>query len=105
MPTPFDPKIGDWYQGDNGNSFEVVAVNDSDQTIDIQHFGGEVEEVDVETWRQLNLIAVSAPEDWSGPYDDLVLDDFGDIETAASFLPPSSACCCWLLAQLSRTPN
>ena len=82
MSTPVKPKIGDWYKSTTGDTFEVVAINEHDQTIDIQHFEGEVEEHDFDTWNEMGLININPPEDWSGPYDDLVADDLGDIEQA-----------------------
>ena len=76
------PRIGDWYRTPTGDTFEVVAVNEHDQTVDIQHFGGEVEEHDMDSWKEMMPFNVEPPEDWSGPFDDLVPDDFGDIEQA-----------------------
>ena len=82
MASPLEPVIGNWYRSSEGSTFEVVAINEYDQTIDMQHFEGEIEEIDNDTWGDMTLMAISPPEDWSGPYDDLVSDDFGDVETA-----------------------
>ncbi len=78
MPTSYVPKVGDWYQKAGGDSFEVVAVDEEDQTVEIQYFGGEVEELEFENWYELDLESIEPPEDWSGPFDDLEADDFGD---------------------------
>jgi hypothetical protein len=67
------PRIGDWYRVSGGELFEVVAVDDDDATIDIQHFDGTVEEMDREDWESQwedgALEAAEAPEDWSGSVD------------------------------------
>jgi hypothetical protein len=67
------PIVGHWYRGDTDELFEVVAIDDQDETIEIQYFDGSVTEVDFETWNdQLRdeLIEVAdAPEDWSGAVD------------------------------------
>ena len=67
------PGIGDWYRLNGGQSFEVVAVDDDDGTIEIQYFDGTVEEMDVEDWEAQwddgGLEAAEAPEDWSGSVD------------------------------------
>jgi hypothetical protein len=67
------PKIGDWYRVSGGELFEVVAIDDDDATIDIQHFDGTVEEMDREDWESQweegALEAAEAPEDWSGSVD------------------------------------
>jgi hypothetical protein len=72
MTTP-QPGIGDWYCLHGGDSFEVVAVDDEDGTIDIQYFDGTLEEMDLEDWEAQcadgALEAVDAPEDWSGSVD------------------------------------
>ena len=72
MAAP-QPGIGEWYRLSGGELFEVVAVNDTDGTIDIQYFDGTVEEMDQEDWSAQwedgALEAAEAPEDWSGSVD------------------------------------
>lgn len=63
------PEIGSWFRLGEGKTFEVVAVDHKDQTVEIQHFDGTVEEVDVASWHQLGAEPVEAPEDWSGSLD------------------------------------
>ena len=63
------PLIGSWYRHPNGNLFEVVAVDEEDATIELQHFDGTLDEVDLETWPGLLIESVGAPEDWSGSVD------------------------------------
>ncbi|MDP2324808.1 MAG: hypothetical protein Q8N51_12360 [Gammaproteobacteria bacterium] len=63
------PEIGSWFRAGEGKTFEVVAVDEKDQTVEIQHFDGTVEEVDVDNWRQMAAEPIQAPEDWSGSMD------------------------------------
>jgi hypothetical protein len=67
------PEIGSWYSLPGGESFEVVAVDEDDSTIEVQYFDGTVEELDLEDWkarRSTGEIAdAEAPEDWSGSVD------------------------------------
>jgi hypothetical protein len=63
------PVIGKWFRRRNGNVFEVVAVDEDDGTIEIQHFDATIEEVDLESWAELFTVEISAPEDWSGSVD------------------------------------
>jgi len=73
-----DPIIGNWYRNEEtGNDFEVVALDEDAQTVEIQYFDGELEELDLDTWYELPLEAIETPEDWSGPFDDLEEDDLG----------------------------
>lgn len=63
------PDIGHWYQdGLRTSMFEVVAV-DKDGGVEIQHFDGEIEELDLDSWYELELVEIPPPEDWSGPYE------------------------------------
>ena len=72
MTTP-QPNIGDWYCLHGGDTFEIVAVDDDDGTIDIQYFDGTLEEMDLEDWEAQwadgSLETAEAPEDWSGSVD------------------------------------
>lgn len=68
MPAKY-PLIGQWFRRPNGTLFEVVATDEEDGTVEIQLFDGTIDEVEVETWPEMMLIEVSAPEDWSGSVD------------------------------------
>ena len=67
------PEIGSWYRVRGGDSFEVVAIDEDDGTIEVQYFDGTVEELEREDWDAQHssgeLTAVKAPEDWSGSID------------------------------------
>ncbi|MCV6605125.1 MAG: hypothetical protein OIF34_07450 [Porticoccaceae bacterium] len=64
------PEIGAWYQDAAEDVlFEVVAVDDSAATIEIQLLGGEVSELDFETWGQMLILHAEPPEDWSASYE------------------------------------
>jgi hypothetical protein len=63
------PVIGQWFRRPSGTLFEVVAIDEDDATVEIQQFDGTIDEVELETWPELLLVEVSAPEDWSGSVD------------------------------------
>lgn len=69
-PTPV---VGAWYRRAGGELFEVVAVDEDDYTIDVQHFDGTVEELDFDSWEEQweenQIEAAEAPEDWTGSVD------------------------------------
>ena len=72
MTSP-SPRVGEWYRRANASLFEVVAIDDEDSSVQVQHFDGTVEEMDIEDWQaeQENgaLEEVQAPEDWTGSVD------------------------------------
>jgi len=67
------PEIGAWYRLRGGESFEVVAIDEDDGTIEMQTFDGTVEEMEIEDWdtQRANgeIENAEAPEDWSGSVD------------------------------------
>jgi hypothetical protein len=83
MPLPI-PAVGDWYQAADGSLFEIIAVDDEDGTIDIQHFDGTVEEVDFDAWEESDYFLSGPPEDYSGSLD-IDREDYGmDLERGAT---------------------
>lgn len=68
MATEF-PVIGHWYRRPNGRLFEIVAIDENDGTLEIQHFDGTLGEIDLEVWPELILEPVDPPEDTSGSLD------------------------------------
>ena len=74
-----NPEVNKWFKdNENGQLFEVVALDESDETIEIQFFDGSLEELDYDTWQAMQLTRAAPPEDWSGPFDDLEADDMAD---------------------------
>src|SRR4051812_49051957 len=73
------PIIGHWYRIQGSDSFEVVAVDDDDGTIELQYFDGTVEEMDIEDWQAEKeagaLEEIEPPEDWTGSVDVDAEDD------------------------------
>lgn len=75
------PDIGQWFRRPNGTLFEVVAVDEDSETVEIQQFDGTIDEVEIERWPNLMLIEVSPPEDVSGSLD-MDPEDLGDVSEA-----------------------
>lgn len=86
MDIELDPLVGNWYRHlDKGQMFRVIAIDDRDETVELQHFDGDIEEVSLVAWRAMDLETAEAPVDWTGPLDDIERDDLGySGETAMS---------------------
>lgn len=70
MYHPVAPAIGQWYQDKEGHElFKVVAKSVSDDAIQIQYFSGDIAELDFDTWFELSVHSMPAPEDSSGPFE------------------------------------
>ena len=78
MIGEFDPIEGNWYH-DIGKeqNFMVVVVSETGSTVDIQYFDGNIEELEMEEWEEMDLEEIEPPEDWTGPLDKLEPDDLG----------------------------
>jgi len=69
MTSP-SPVVGEWYRRlVNGALFEVVAIDRDDGTLEVQHFDGTVEELELESWEEQEIEEAQPPEDWSGSVD------------------------------------
>ena len=85
MTTELDPIVGNWYRHvDKGQAFMVVAIDELDQLVEVQHFDGDIEEISLSNWHDMELELSEAPEDWSGPVDNVEHDDAGYTETRMS---------------------
>lgn len=82
MAIEIDPIVGNWYEHlDKGLKFEVVAVDEDEALVEVQYFNGDIEEIDLETWYELEIEPAEAPEDWTGPMDSIETDDMDYTET------------------------
>jgi hypothetical protein len=78
MDNAIEPVPGNWYQNlDNGQLFQVVAFDDIERLVELQHFDGDLEELSLHSWRSMDIKFAEAPEDWTGPMDDVEREDLG----------------------------
>ena len=64
------PHVGVWYKEIGAEQiFEVVAYDNREHTIEIQLLAGEVDEYDLESWAEMEIVQVEEPEDWRNPYE------------------------------------
>jgi hypothetical protein len=67
----YEPVVGNWYRDlDEEESFLVLSVDEDAEMIEIQHVDGDVEEIDLDTWAELDLDPTGEPEGWSGSEGD-----------------------------------
>lgn len=81
MDNAIEPTVGHWYQDlEDGELFQVVSSDEDEAVLELQFFDGDVEEVSLEEWRGMDVEVTDAPEDWTGPVDDVERDgiDFSE---------------------------
>ena len=72
MIGEIDPIEGNWYcRLDKEEDFMVVDVNEEVCTVDIQYVDGDIEELDIGEWNEMDLEEIEVPEDWPGPLGEL----------------------------------
>jgi hypothetical protein len=63
----YDPVRGQWYQNlEDGETFLVLSVDEDAELIEIQYADGDIEEIDYDTWTEMDLEKAEQPEGWSG---------------------------------------
>lgn len=78
MTTITDPKIGSWYKDvENNLTFKVVALEEKEETIEVQYINGDIGEYDIDSWYNSTFDYIEAPEDWSAPFDGIETEDLG----------------------------
>jgi hypothetical protein len=63
----YEPTVGQWYADlENEETFQVLKVDEDQEVIEIQHLDGDIEELDLDGWAELDLELTDEPEGWSG---------------------------------------
>ena len=65
MSRELNPVAGRWYRDLERNEvFKVIAVDENDDVVEIQHADGEIEELESAEWYEMDLERAGEPEDW-----------------------------------------
>ena len=76
MGRDHNPVPGKWYESlDDEEVFKVLSVDEDAELIELQYEDGDIEEIDYETWQELDLELTDEPEGWSSSDDDDEDDD------------------------------
>lgn len=82
MGREYAPVPGKWYENrEEEETFRVLSVDEDDELVEIEYVDGELEELDLDTWHELDLEPTDTPEGWSDDSDsddDEEEDDFDD---------------------------
>ena len=65
------PVRGQWYENvEEEETFRVLSVDEDSELIEIEYLDGDIEEIDVETWHEMDLETRAEPEGWSDNDDE-----------------------------------
>ena len=67
----YEPTAGQWYENlEEEEQFRVLSVDEDSELIEIEYLDGDIEEIDIEAWHEMDLEMISEPEGWSDADED-----------------------------------
>ncbi len=71
MGREHDPVRGQWYENlEDQDVFVVLSLDEDAELVEIQYSDGDIEELDYDTWKELDLELTEQPEGWTGDEGD-----------------------------------
>ena len=71
MSRDYDPEPGQWYEDlDREEIFKVISLDPDEASLRLQWLDGEVEEIDLDAWAEMDLELADEPEGWVDEEDD-----------------------------------
>ena len=66
MSRDYEPVKSQWYENlEEEEQFRVVSVDEDSELIEIEYLDGDIEELDVEAWHDMDLERITEPEGWA----------------------------------------
>ena len=66
MSRDKEPVVGQWYvNAEEEETFRVITVDEDAEMVEIEYLDGELEELDIDEWHELDLELTTEPEGWS----------------------------------------
>ena len=79
MSRDYEPVAGQWYENlEEEESFRVLSVDEDSELVEIEYLDGDIEEIDIEAWHEMDLEHTQEPEGWSEPEEDEEEEDDED---------------------------
>lgn len=71
MSRDYEPVPGQWYQNlEEEESFRVLSMDEDSELLEIEYLDGDIEEIDLEAWHEMDLEKIEEPEGWSESDDE-----------------------------------
>lgn len=81
MSRDYEPVPGQWYENlEEEESFRVLSVDEDSELVEIEYLDGDIEEIDIEAWHEMDLERTDEPEGWSEPEDEEDDEDDDDFD-------------------------
>jgi hypothetical protein len=75
----YEPVKGQWYENvEDDETFRVLSVDEDAELVEIEYLDGDIEELDIDAWHEMDLERIAEPEGWVAP--EAAADDDDDEE-------------------------
>ncbi len=72
----YEPVKGQWYENvDDEETFRVLSVDEDAELVEIEHLDGDIEELDIDAWHEMDLDRIAEPEGWAAGQEAAKSDD------------------------------
>jgi hypothetical protein len=72
----YEPVKGQWYEhGEEDETFRVLSVDEDAELVEIEYLDGDIEELDIDSWHEMDLERIPVPEGWTEAADADTDDD------------------------------
>jgi hypothetical protein len=62
----YEPVASQWYENiEEEESFRVLSVDEDSELVEIEYLDGDIEELDIEAWHEMDLEKITEPEGWA----------------------------------------
>ncbi len=62
----YEPVKGQWYENvEEDETFRVLSVDEDAELVEIEHLDGDIEELDIDAWHEMDLDRIAEPEGWA----------------------------------------
>jgi len=77
----YEPVAGQWYENlEEEESFRVLSVDEDSELVEIEYLDGDIEEIDLEAWHEMDLERIQEPEGWAETQEEAEEEDDDDDE-------------------------
>ena len=67
MGRDYEPVKGQWYENvEEDETFRVLSVDEDGELVEIEYLDGDIEEMDLDAWHEMDLERIEEPEGWAG---------------------------------------
>ena len=67
----YEPVKGQWYENlEEDDSFRVLSVDPDAELVELEYLDGDIEEIDLDTWHEMDLERIAEPEGWAAEDDE-----------------------------------